>query len=86
MEEGAPREYFLVERLLRQTNVPVPREQTIRYARPEKDDIDASTVNVVVSRLRRKLARQGIEVRIETISRYNYQLTLPAFNGCLAPR
>ncbi|QGZ59853.1 response regulator transcription factor [Paraburkholderia acidiphila] len=74
------REYLLVECLLRQTNVPVPRDQMIRYAWPEKDDLDASTVNLVVSRLRRKLARQGMEVRIETISRYGYQLTLPAFD------
>ncbi|WP_233888123.1 response regulator transcription factor [Paraburkholderia flagellata] len=75
------REYLLVECLLRQTNVPVPRDQMIRYAWPEKDDIDASTVNLVVSRLRRKLARQGLEVRIETISRYGYQLTLPTFDS-----
>ncbi|MEX3980574.1 response regulator transcription factor [Paraburkholderia sp. EG287A] len=74
------REYLLVECLLRQTNVPVPRDQMIRYAWPEKDDIDASTVNLVVSRLRRKLAREGIEMRIDTISRYGYQLTLPTFD------
>ncbi|WP_395071065.1 response regulator transcription factor [Paraburkholderia silvatlantica] len=71
------REYLLVECLMRQTNVPVPRDQMIRYAWPEKDDIDASTVNLVVSRLRRKLVREGIDVRIDTISRYGYQLTLP---------
>ncbi|WP_321964843.1 response regulator transcription factor [Paraburkholderia sp. J7] len=74
------REYLLVECLLRQTNMPVPRDHMIRYAWPEKDDIDASTVNLVVSRLRRKLARQGMDVRIETISRYGYQLTSPSFD------
>jgi DNA-binding response OmpR family regulator len=71
------REYLLVECLLRQANMPVPRDQMIRYAWPEKDDIDPSTVNLVVSRLRRKLEREAIELRIETISRYGYQLTLP---------
>ncbi|MBN3855791.1 response regulator transcription factor [Paraburkholderia sp. Ac-20340] len=71
------REYLLVECLLRQADMPVPRDQMIRYAWPEKDDIDPSTVNLVVSRLRRKLEREAIEVRIETISRYGYQLTLP---------
>lgn len=71
------REYLLVECLLRQPNMPVPRDQMIRYAWPEKDDIDPSTVNLVVSRLRRKLEREAIEMRIETISRYGYQLTLP---------
>lgn len=71
------REYLLVECLLRQANMPVPRDQMIRYAWPDKDEIDPSTVNLVVSRLRRKLERQAIELRIETISRYGYQLTLP---------
>ena len=71
------REYLLIECLLRQVNMPVPRDQMIRYAWPEKDDIDPSTVNLVVSRLRRKLEREAIEVRIETISRYGYQITLP---------
>lgn len=71
------REYLLVECLLRQPDVPVPRDQMIRYAWPDKDDIDPSTINLVVSRLRRKLEREAIEARIETISRYGYQLTLP---------
>jgi two-component system, OmpR family, response regulator len=70
------REYLLVECLLRQPNMPVPRDQMIRYAWPDKDEIDPSTVNLVVSRLRRKLEREAIEARIETISRYGYQLTL----------
>jgi two-component system, OmpR family, response regulator len=71
------REYLLVECLLRQPNMPVPRDQMIRYAWPDKDEIDPSTVNLVVSRLRRKLERVAIEARIETISRYGYQLTVP---------
>jgi two-component system, OmpR family, response regulator len=78
------REYLLIECLLRQANMPVPRDQMIRYAWPEKDDIDPSTVNLVVSRLRRKLEREAIEMRIETISRYGYQLTLPGASGARA--
>ncbi|WP_368730150.1 helix-turn-helix domain-containing protein [Paraburkholderia sp. BR10872] len=50
------------------------------YTWPEKEHIDASTVNLVVSRQRRKLAREGIEVRIDTISRDGYQLTSPTFD------
>ncbi|WP_028228382.1 winged helix-turn-helix transcriptional regulator [Paraburkholderia ferrariae] len=75
------REYLLVECLLRQPNMPVPRDQMIRYAWPDKDEIDPSTVNLVVSRLRRKLEREAIEARIETISRYGYQLTLSGAAG-----
>ncbi|MFP6562834.1 response regulator transcription factor [Paraburkholderia sp. B3] len=71
------REYLLVECLLRHPDTPVPRDQMIRYAWPDKDEIDPSTVNLVVSRLRRKLEREAFEARIETISRYGYQLTLP---------
>jgi len=68
------REYLLLECLMRQLNAPVPRDQLIRYAWPEKDDVDPSSVNLVVSRLRRKLVRHLPEVRIETVSRYGYQI------------
>jgi two-component system, OmpR family, response regulator len=71
------REYLLLECLLRHLNTPVPRDQMIRYAWPDKGEIDPSTVNLVVSRLRRKLESEAFEARIETISRYGYQLTLP---------
>jgi two-component system, OmpR family, response regulator len=70
------REYLLLECLLRQINAPVPRDQLIRYAWPEKDDVDPSSVNLVVSRLRRKLAQDLPEVQIETVSRYGYQITM----------
>ena len=69
------REYLLIECLMRQFNAPVPREQLIRYAWPEKDDVDPSSVNLVVSRLRRKLAQYLPEVHIETVSRYGYQIS-----------
>lgn len=68
------REYLLLECLMRQLNAPVPREQLIRYAWPEKDDVDPSSVNLVVSRLRRKLAQHLPDVHIETVSRYGYQI------------
>lgn len=69
------REYLLLECLMRQVNAPVPRDQLIRYAWPEKDDVDPSSVNLVVSRLRRKLADELPDVLIETVSRYGYQIT-----------
>lgn len=68
------REYLLLECLMRQLNAPVPRDQLIRYAWPEKDDVDPSSVNLVVSRLRRKLAQHLPQVHIETVSRYGYQI------------
>ncbi|RFU48126.1 response regulator transcription factor [Paraburkholderia sp. DHOC27] len=74
--EVTRREYLLLECLMRQINAPVPRDQLIRYAWPEKEDVDPSSVNLVVSRLRRKLAQHLPEVRIETISRYGYQIAM----------
>ena len=68
------REYLLIECLLRQANAPVARDQLIRYAWPDKEDVDPSRVNLVVSRLRRKLDTNGFRARVETISRYGYQL------------
>jgi two-component system, OmpR family, response regulator len=69
------REYLLLECLMRDLNAPVPRDQLIRYAWPEKEDVDPSSVNLVVARLRRKLVQHFPEIRIETVSRYGYQLT-----------
>ncbi|MFL9907308.1 winged helix-turn-helix transcriptional regulator [Paraburkholderia sp. RL17-337-BIB-A] len=68
------REFLLLECLLRQVNAPVARDQLIRYAWPEKEDVDPSSVNLVVSRLRRKLLGDVPEVRIETVSRFGYQV------------
>lgn len=70
------REFLLLECLLRQLNAPVARDQLIRYAWPEKEDVDPSSVNLVVSRLRRKLLGDVPQVRIETVSRFGYQVSV----------
>ena len=72
------REYLLVECLLRHAGAPVAREQLIRYAWPDKADVEPSSVNLVVSRLRRKLASHGAHASVETVNRYGYQLDLHA--------
>ncbi len=69
------REYQLLECLLRQPDMPVPRDQLIRYAWAEREDVDPSSVNLVVSRLRQKLADRLPHVHIETVSRYGYRLS-----------
>jgi DNA-binding response OmpR family regulator len=71
------REFLLLECLMRSPNAPVPRDQLIRYVWQDKEDVDPSSVNLVVSRLRRKLARHLPDVKIDTVSRYGYQVTLP---------
>ncbi|ASV99834.1 winged helix-turn-helix transcriptional regulator [Paraburkholderia aromaticivorans] len=70
------REFLLLECLIRQVNAPVARDQLIRYAWPEKEDVDPASVNLVVSRLRRKLSVDLSEVRIETVSRFGYQVSV----------
>jgi DNA-binding response OmpR family regulator len=67
------REYLLIECLLRQANAPVARDQLIRYAWPDKENVDSSSVNLVVLRLGRKLETNGIGASVETVSRYGYQ-------------
>ena len=74
--EVTRREYMLLECLLRQPNMPVARNQLIRYAWPEHEEVDPSTVNLVVSRLRRKLAQHDLDVHIDTVNRYGYQITV----------
>nr|WP_241014489.1 response regulator transcription factor [Burkholderia sp. Ac-20379] len=71
------REFLLLECLMRSPNAPVPRDQLIRYVWQDKEDVDPSSVNLVVSRLRRKLSRHLPDVKIDTVSRYGYQVTLP---------
>ena len=70
------REYLLLECLMRQFNAPVPRDQLIRYAWPEAEYVEPSSVNLVVSRLRRKLAQRLPRVQIETVTRYGYQIAV----------
>ena len=70
------REFLLLECLLRQLNAPVARDQLIRYAWPEKEDVDPSSVNLVVSRLRRKLQGDVPQIRIDTVSRFGYQVSI----------
>jgi two-component system OmpR family response regulator len=70
------REYLLLECLIRHFDVPVARNQLSRYAWPGAEDADASNVNLVVTRLRRKLELRLPWVQIETIKRYGYRLVV----------
>jgi DNA-binding response OmpR family regulator len=71
------REYLLIECLLRKANVPVARDQLIRYAWPDKDDVDPSSVTLAVSRLRRKLDHHSFVACVETVNGYGYRLNTP---------
>ncbi|CAB3783656.1 response regulator transcription factor [Pararobbsia alpina] len=68
------REYLVIECLLRHVNGPVARDNLIRYAWAEADDVDPASVNVVISRLRRKMRQQGFTTQVETINHFGYRL------------
>ncbi|WP_198404307.1 helix-turn-helix domain-containing protein, partial [Burkholderia ambifaria] len=68
------REALLFECLMRHGDAPVSREQLVRYIWQDAEDIDPSGVNVVVSRLRRKLVKHMPQASIETVSRYGYRI------------
>ncbi|WNC94562.1 winged helix-turn-helix domain-containing protein [Paraburkholderia sp. FT54] len=69
------REYLVLECLMRQFDVPVRHDELLRYAWPEKDDIDLSTASPLVWRLRRRLKQHLPDINIATVSCYGYQLT-----------
>lgn len=71
-----PREYLAIECLLREQGAPVSRERLIGYAWPDSSDTDPASVNTVVSRLRRKFARDLPQVRIDTVSCLGYRIAL----------
>jgi two-component system OmpR family response regulator len=77
------REYLVLECLMRQFNVPVRHDELLRYAWPEREDIDPLTASPLVWRLRRKLKQHFPDVNIATVSCYGYQLTMnrPGFGG-----
>jgi two-component system OmpR family response regulator len=70
------REYLVIECLLRHANSPVARDHLIRYAWAEADDVDPASVNVVISRLRRKMQQHGFTSQIETVNHFGYRLGL----------
>lgn len=70
------REHMLLECLLRQPGAPVSRAELMAYAWPEADDTDPTSVNSMVSRLRRKLAHGLPRIAIDTVSRYGYRIAV----------
>lgn len=70
------REGLLLDCLIRHFDVPVPREQLIRYAWPEADYVDPSNINLMVTRLRQKLDLHLPRLCIRTVRRYGYQISI----------
>jgi len=68
------REYQLVEALARAAGGIVSREDLLEQAWGERDEPMSNTVDVLISRLRRKLVAAGSRVAIETARGLGYRL------------
>jgi DNA-binding response OmpR family regulator len=67
-------EFLLLECLLRAQDTATTRADITRYAWPDKDDINPASVNLVISRLRKKLDAGRFDVWIETVAGVGYRL------------
>ncbi|CAM2153231.1 DNA-binding response regulator [Pararobbsia alpina] len=73
-------EFLLLECLMRARDAAIARAEITRYAWPDKDDINPSSVNLVISRLRKKLEAGGFALSIETVAGMGYRLVQPLNN------
>jgi DNA-binding response OmpR family regulator len=71
-------EFLLLECLMRGRDTAIGRADITRYAWPDKDDINPASVNLVISRLRKKLEAGGFELGIETVAGVGYRLAYPS--------
>ena len=69
-----PREFALLEALLRHRNLTLTRDQLLQQAWDYDYAGESRTVDVHINRLRRKL---GLEQVIQTVYRIGYRLVLP---------
>jgi two-component system OmpR family response regulator len=71
------RKYLFLECLLRQDNSPMDRQELIRYAWPDDEEVEAASVSVVVARLRRKFHGKQMKAQIDPVNRFGYRLIVP---------
>lgn len=69
------REYLVLERLMRDANAAISRDQLLDYAWTPDEHADASTVNTLISRLRAKLQAAGLSLPLETVVGHGYRFT-----------
>jgi two-component system, OmpR family, response regulator len=71
------RKYLFLECLLRQDNSPMDRQELIRYAWPDDEEVEAASVSVVVARLRREFHGKQMKAQIDPVNRFGYRLIVP---------
>lgn len=72
-----PCEFLLLERLIRHVGIAVPRAELIEALRNPASGGDAGSLNVLVCRLRRKIAMIGAGLRIQAMRGYGYAIVDP---------
>lgn len=73
-----PKEYALLEFLLRHPNVPFSADAIMDRVWPSESDAAPDTVRIQIMRLRNKIDSQGRESLIRTVHRVGYMLVPPA--------
>jgi two-component system OmpR family response regulator len=79
------REYLVLECLMREANAAISRDQLLQYAWTADEQADASTINVLMSRLRLKLSAAGVDVPLETVPGHGYRYVCPKANASRGP-
>ena len=51
------------------------RQELIRYAWPDDEEVEAASVSVVVARLRRKFHGKQLKEQIDPVNRFGYRLS-----------
>ena len=67
------REYLVLQRLMREVNAAISRDQLLDYAWTADEHADASTVNTLISRLRAKASAAGVTLPLETVVGHGYR-------------
>lgn len=67
------REYLVLQRLMREVNAAISRDQLLDYAWTADEHADAATINTLISRLRAKTSAVGIVLPLETVVGHGYR-------------
>ncbi len=74
-------EYRLLEHLMRHAGEVLSKSDLADYLYPHDDDRDSNVIEVMVGRLRRKLATENFSLPIETLRGRGYRFTLSGNSG-----
>jgi DNA-binding response OmpR family regulator len=70
------REFSIVETLMRNVDASLSRSELLEQAWGEREEPMSNTIDVLMARVRRKLAASGSRVKIETLRGSGYRLRM----------